>query len=330
MRIAHLSDVHVVDVAGAVPARLLNKRLTGYVNLRLRRADAHRTAIARQVLEETRRLAPDHVVITGDMTYLALEREFDGARRLLQDALGLPPDRVTVVPGNHDVYTRGAARSGRFEAYLGAYATSDLPNVAAPRQQFTYPFVRLRGPVALIGLSTAIPAPPLVASGLLGAAQRAALRRILQHETLRQRTPVLLQHHPPIGPSSPWAMLLGGLLDAGAERKLLALAGPALVLHGHLHLRSQQLFRTPRGGFRIIGATSASLVDPRPDRAAGLNVLELSDEDGSLQDLYARVRDPDHQSFQRTPIPVGPTPVSRAAPPGEPDRPTGRPDGQAR
>jgi 3',5'-cyclic AMP phosphodiesterase CpdA len=80
MRIAHLSDLHV-PAPGAVPARrLLNKRLTGWVNLALRRADQHPLFAARAALRAIRERGDiDHVVITGDLGNLALESELERA-----------------------------------------------------------------------------------------------------------------------------------------------------------------------------------------------------------------------------------------------------------
>ena len=42
MRIAHISDLHVTTGRPIPAHRLLNKRLTGWVNLRLKRGSAHR------------------------------------------------------------------------------------------------------------------------------------------------------------------------------------------------------------------------------------------------------------------------------------------------
>ena len=105
VRIAHLSDLHLLSLEGAIPFRLLNKRLTGYANIRLHRGSVHKPAAVRAAAREIRRLDVDHVVITGDVSNLALEREFELVRAFLEDDLGLPPDRVSLVPGNHDVYT---------------------------------------------------------------------------------------------------------------------------------------------------------------------------------------------------------------------------------
>ena len=42
MRIAHFSDLHLLDLEGVSPTRFLNKRLTGLLNIRLKRGHVHR------------------------------------------------------------------------------------------------------------------------------------------------------------------------------------------------------------------------------------------------------------------------------------------------
>ena len=212
MRIAHLSDLHLLSLDGAVPFRLLNKRLTGYLNLRFHRTSVHKPFAVKAAAREIRRLDVDHVVITGDVSNLALEREFDLVRAFLEQDLGLAPNQVSLVPGNHDMYTRGAYRAQRFSRYFERYLASDLPEIELGVGGF--PFVHLRGPVAIIGLSTAIPRPPLVASGQLGGPQLRAFERILAHPEVRRRTVVVLQHHPWHNPESITRTVLEGLFDA--------------------------------------------------------------------------------------------------------------------
>src|SRR3954453_5261048 len=66
-------------------------------------------------------LAPDHVLITGDLTTTALDKEFRDARAVLADLLS-DPSRATVIPGNHDRYTTGSVRWREFEHWFGAFA----------------------------------------------------------------------------------------------------------------------------------------------------------------------------------------------------------------
>lgn len=296
MRIAHLSDLHLLSLEGAVPFRLFNKRLTGYLNLRLRRHAVHKPHPVRAAAAEIRRLEIDHVVITGDVSNLALEQEFQLVRRFLDHDLGLPPERVSVVPGNHDAYTQGAHRADRFGTYFEPYLRSDIDAGAR------YPFVHLRGPAAIIGLSTAWPRPPFVASGHIGAAQLKALERVLAHPEVRRRTPVVLQHHPWHNPSSKAKTLLEGLVDAAEEGHLLRDLRHGLLLHGHSHRRVHRRLPTGRGHLDAVGATSASLLHDSDERMAGFNVYEIEDG-GAIRAISSHRFVPEGGSFREVEVP---------------------------
>jgi len=273
--LAHLSDVHLFALDQLAARRLLNKRFTGWVNIKLHRGVAHQAAVAETVAREVRRLDVDHVVITGDVTGLALEEEFERVQVYLRQALALSADRVSMVPGNHDTYTRGAYRERRFEGHFGEHITSDLPGASGVPGLDRYPYVRLRGPLAIIGLSTAVPRPPLCASGRLGKPQRMALHSLLSHEQVRSRLPVILQHHPWHNPSSAAKTALEGLVDAAAEGRVLDQLERGLLLHGHLHRRIHRRLPTRHGHLEAVGATSASLQHDDPARMAGVNLYEI-------------------------------------------------------
>lgn len=297
MRIAHISDLHLLDLEGAVPHRILNKRFTGWVNIRLNRGHTHKPAPVHAAGKAFRDVGVDHVVVTGDLTNLALEKEFVLVRSFL-DGLGYPPEDVSVVPGNHDTYTRGSHRVARFGTYLAPYATGDVHVAGAE----PFPFVRLRGPVAIIGLSSAVPRPPLVASGELGATQLEALCRILARPEVAARTPVVLVHHPIHNPSSRGKVWLEGLVDADALHAALRDVPRGLLLHGHLHKRIHRQLATRRGSIDAVGATSASLMHESHDKMAGFNVYDVS-EDGAIDRIGAYRFDPVGGGFVDSPVP---------------------------
>jgi 3',5'-cyclic AMP phosphodiesterase CpdA len=266
VRVAHISDLHVPAPEGVRLRQLLSKRITGWANLRLRRGTLHRTDVLRAVIATIARDPPDHVVVTGDLTNLSTDGEFEAARDVLS-GLGLPADRVSVIPGNHDAYTRGSHRDRRFERWFGDHATSDLR-----AGEGGFPFVRLRGDVAIVGLSSAVPRAPFVASGELGATQLGALRRVVGRPDVRDRHVVVLVHHPPVTDRSRLGRALGGLADAGHLIGVLEGLPRISVLHGHLHRRIHRRVR----GVGVFGATSASLASPGWDVCAGVNLYDFS------------------------------------------------------
>jgi 3',5'-cyclic AMP phosphodiesterase CpdA len=300
MRIAHFSDLHLLSLEGVRPHRFLNKRLTGWINIRLKRGSIHRSAYVRAIAREIGRLDVEHVVVTGDLTNLALESEYELVRDLLRHDLQLDPSRVTVVPGNHDLYTRGALASRRFERFLGAYLVSDLPELGVDTGGARFPVVKLRGNVAIVALSSAVPRPPLVASGELGREQLAALARVLAHPEVARRTIVVALHHPALHQWSRLKTYLEGLRDAPALLAQLQPLGGALLLHGHLHRRVQCTVPTVEGELLQVGATSASLHHHEPDRMAGFNVYDVGDATTGVE---AYVYSPLDDTFHRESVP---------------------------
>lgn len=297
VRVAHFSDLHLLDLTGAVPGRLFNKRFTGWVNLRLHREHKHKPEPVRLGARALRALSVDHVVVTGDVSNLSLEREFDLARALFEDDMGLSPDQISVVPGNHDAYTRGAVRSRRFLRWFHDYTSSDL----ALDDDQHFPFVRLRGPIAVIGLSTAVARPPLIAAGHLGKAQLERLEQLLAHPEVRRRTPVILQHHPPLGPDKLVDFALKGLWDAKRELAVLDQLARGLVLHGHNHERTWRAHPTSAGSIDVLGATSASLLHDHERRVAGFNVYDFAD-DGALAAVETHRFESSSRSFTAGPL----------------------------
>jgi 3',5'-cyclic AMP phosphodiesterase CpdA len=287
MRIAHFSDLHLLALDGVPSWRFLNKRLTGLANLRLKRASIHRSEYVRAIAREIARAGVDHVV--------------DLARDVIEHDLALDPSRVTIVPGNHDLYTRGARRSRRFESYFARWLASDLPGIGSSGGEVGFPVVKLRGPAAIVALSSAVPRPPLVAAGELGRAQLESLARVLEHPEVRKRTLVLALHHPPAHPWSRVKTYLEGLRDADALLSLLEPVRSGLVLHGHLHRRIHRSLSTGAGEVQQLGATSASLHSDMPDKMAGFNVYDL--DEGGLTRVVAFVYEPDAATFRAGTVP---------------------------
>jgi 3',5'-cyclic AMP phosphodiesterase CpdA len=302
LRIAHLSDLHVLSPrAMEWRAILFNKRLTGYANLLRHRGRVYRPAYLAAVLSAAAAEA-DQLVVTGDVTNLSLEPEFEEARALL-DAAARSVE-VTVVPGNHDLYLPSIHHLRRFPHHFGPFLRSDLPGLALDLPSGPFPCVKLRGPAAIIALSTAFPRPPFVASGQLGEAQLAALAAVLGHPEVAARLPVILLHHPPLDGRGRWVRLVDGLLDAEALRARLGLLGRGLVLFGHLHRRSRACLPTASGRLEVLGASGAALDHPDPAVRAGFNLYRLDDQ-GVLVGAEARVLTADGAGFREGPLSGG-------------------------
>jgi 3',5'-cyclic AMP phosphodiesterase CpdA len=257
------------------PRPLLGKRMLGWLSWRLRRSAIHRVEVLDALVEDLAISRPDQIAITGDLTNLSLESEFVAARSWLR-RIGAP-DRVTLVPGNHDCYVHVPRRVGwdLWSEYLASDANAHESfgeAGLASEGSIRFPSLRLRGPLALVGLSSAVPTRPFLASGEVGADQLAALERLLTALATTGLYRVVLIHHPP-DPGATSARR--GLRDAEALCRVLRRAGAELVLHGHLHRTRIGGIEGPSGPIPVLCVRSASDVGLHAHKRAQYHLIDF-------------------------------------------------------
>jgi 3',5'-cyclic AMP phosphodiesterase CpdA len=263
--LAHLSDPHLPPLPRPLLRELSGKRALGYLNWTRNRHKYHRRDVLDALVSDLHTRAPDHIAVTGDLVNLALEAEFAPARAWLE-SVGAP-DRVTVVPGNHDTYVRATQR--RFAETWRSYLEGDDTS----GETIAFPLLRRRGPLALISLSSAVPTPPLMATGSLGRSQLDALERLLAQLADEPAFRVLLVHHPLRSNAR-----AKRLTDASELLALLKQHGVELVLHGHDHVHSTIWIEGPKGPIPAIGVPSASALAHRRYPAAAYNLFSIARE----------------------------------------------------
>lgn len=265
-KLAHLSDPHLPPLPRARLSELAGKRALGYLNWTRNRRKYYRREVLDALVSDMQAQAPDHIAVTGDLVNLALEAEFVPARRWLT-GVG-EPHLVTAIPGNHDAYVRRTQH--RFVESFGEYLGGDEASGNS-----AFPFVRRRGPIALIGLSSAVPTAPLMATGTLGRAQIDALEPMLAALATEEAFRVLLIHHPLRSDSRPKR-----LTDSAKLLALLRKHGVELILHGHDHVHSTMWFEGPDGKIPSIGVPAASALARGRHPAAAYNLYAI-ERDGN-------------------------------------------------
>jgi 3',5'-cyclic AMP phosphodiesterase CpdA len=265
--LAHLSDPHLPPLPSLRFRELIGKRALGYLNWTRNRRKFHRRDVLDALVSDLQAQKPDQIAVTGDLVNLALEAEFAPSLIWLE-GVGAA-DRVTVIPGNHDAYVR--ATQHRFAQAFGNYLAGDEAGDGGD----PFPLLRRRGPLALIGVSSAVPTPPLMATGWLGRSQLDALERILVGLSAEQAFRVLLIHHPLRSDSR-----AKRLTDSSELLGLLRQHGVELILHGHDHIHSTMWFDGPKGKIPAVGVPSASAVAHGRYPAAAYNLFSI-ERDGA-------------------------------------------------
>jgi 3',5'-cyclic AMP phosphodiesterase CpdA len=276
-RLAHISDPHLGPLPKVGFGDLASKRAFGWVNWRRNRAHAFAPAVLTALTADLEANQPDHIAVTGDLVNLGLTAEFENARVWLEE-LG-SPDEVTVIPGNHDAYVPGSI--AEFEEAWHPYMLGDNAELIA------FPFIRQRGEIVIVALSSAVATAPLMATGEIGGGQAAALASRLAKLGRAGLFRVVLIHHPPIARSSHWHRRL---VDADLFRQAIAESGAELILHGHNHKTSVAALPGADGPVPVVGVAAAS-IRPRDGRPGGSYCL-LTIEDRTVDLMERGVKAP--------------------------------------
>src|SRR5712691_21555 len=258
--LAHLSDPHLGPLPQPRLSELIGKRATGFLNWQRKRRLIHRGDVLARIVADLAAQAPDHIAVTGDLVNIALAGEYAPARAWLE-RLG-PAADVTLVPGNHDAYARRTARHAQL--HWGDFMRGDDGG--------GFPFLRRRGPLALIGLSSALPTAPFMATGRLGPDQLQGLAALLDQCANEGLFRVVLIHHPP---SSNRSRHFKRLVDGAALRDTLARHGAELVIHGHDHVHALSFVEGLHQRIAVVGVPSASEAPPGKHDAAGYNLYRI-------------------------------------------------------
>ena len=264
--IGHLSDPHLTTPVPDRVASLGLKRLLSYLSWRRKRRYRHLPGILSDVVADIRANHVDHLLVTGDLTHLGLAGECGEALSWLR-TLG-DPRSVSVIPGNHDclVADEWALTVGLWRDFYAEFpAAAGSRGQSAPCSRACgcgsgpdagFPFLRRSGPVALVGLNSAVPTAPLFASGRLGDAQLERLGALLGSLGRQACFRLVFMHHSPLPDGHAWRKRLR---DATALLHVLRSAGAELVVHGHGHHQAFATVATTAGPMLVVGAPSASL-----------------------------------------------------------------------
>jgi 3',5'-cyclic AMP phosphodiesterase CpdA len=271
-RLAHLSDVHLGPLPDLAYRDLVSKRITGYINWRRhRRANLHEEVID-SIVAAMKACEPDHVAVSGDLMNLALAGEIE-LSRLWLESLGEPHD-VSVVPGNHDAYVPGALDK-TCEAWA-PWMLGDTSNEPARRGSF--PFTRIRGDIAIIGVNSARATAPFMASGFFGESQAERLGAALDEAGQRGLCRVIVIHHPPVrGAAASHKRLLG----IGRFHEVMAGHGADLILHGHTHLPTTYRIRGRDGQIPVVGVAAAGQAAKGERPPGQFNLIDIEGSPGA-------------------------------------------------
>ncbi|WEX76542.1 metallophosphoesterase [Sinorhizobium numidicum] len=273
-KLAHISDVHLGPLPDLSFRELASKRITGFVNWHRNRARHLFPGTLACLMDDIEKRDPDHLAITGDLVNLASSLEIEAVTEWLAEAGD--PQNISVVPGNHDAYVPGAYENTT-RAWYPYMRGDDSPPVWT-KNRHSFPYMRVRGPVALIGCSTAVATPPFAASGYFGPRQARATVNLLRAAGEAGHFRVVMIHHPPIRGATSMHKRMIGIRRFAAT---ISSGGAELVLHGHTHLNTVYWLKGQTAPVPVVGIASASQAPNGSKPAAAYNLFEITGEPGN-------------------------------------------------
>ncbi|MBX3186079.1 MAG: metallophosphoesterase [Labilithrix sp.] len=242
-RIAHLSDVHMLDAQCRRRGGARYRFATKAVSLGRPVDPQARAKKLTRALRAAKASGADHVVITGDLTEVGDRAEFEHFADVLEDAK-MPEGSVSLVPGNHDAYTSGSAWRRALEGPLHRFAAA---SAAEPGK------IVDRGPVAFLPIDTTCFQSILSSGGLFTPEAARAVTSRIDDPALRDKAIVVVMHHPPFDQHrNPIAQWIDGLRGCAHVLDILAKHPRVQILHGHMHRVVDRIVKL--GKARIFGA----------------------------------------------------------------------------
>lgn len=305
MRVLHMTDVHFH--LPPRPLEIFSKRFLGLTNLYALGRVHHFDAAARvgRAIEDALQQDADLFVMTGDVTALASEAEFEAARRAFQPIIDALP--CVFVPGNHDAYTRDSQRTARMERHFGdvmkggpwdpvegVWTGPDIP----AGEQAPWP-VRFRiGDVDVVATNPC--RPVLRSTGRYPAGTIERAEAFVREARSADRQAIYLMHYPPLwADGRPYDRPGHDLVNNAELLDSFRRAPPHLVLHGHNHACWRTDLPVPGGAVPVVNCGTSSAVSPLADRTAGYFVYEI--EGGVLRSVRRRMLLAESEAWQDHP-----------------------------
>lgn len=262
--IAHISDLHLpIETLQFSKLSLCNKRFLSFLSWKKRRLTLQKKNLD-LVIQDMQANHPDLVLISGDLTNLALPEEFKQAADWLHQ-LAFP--NIRVVPGNHDclVQTQWHDTHAYWTPWTKAYSKDD------------YPIITKTDTTAIIGISTAVPTLPFFASGYIDQNQLERIKEALHKAKEERLFRIVMLHHPPV---SGITKERKALRNRNKLKEILLKEGVEMILYGHTHKTITQKFL--HTNIPMLGIASASSNAVRFQRQASWRKIVIESHNNHL------------------------------------------------
>ncbi len=256
-----------------------------------------------EVLTDIRKRNCDHVVVTGDIADNPQSQDLSYVREIFSHFDLLESSRMSVIPGNHDIF--GGAVSGimffsfplmckevDYEKNLNLFVNTFKETF---EENNSFPYLKVMNNVALIGLNSierwSEENNTEGSNGRVEKEEFAKLKNILSDEKLLGKYKVILIHHhfkkPVLSAEYPahtlWLKIVNWKMKLYNKRKLLRLFKKNninLILHGHTHINDIYNLKNV-----TIVNSSACVMPLTDDQVRKYNIISFPGEDNTDRNI---------------------------------------------
>lgn len=309
-RLAHFSDIHMPPMPRPTFIELTGIRILGLLSWNFSRKNIHKLGVLSAFEKDIKRQEIDHYAFSGDLVNIASRAEIKRATAWLKGFA--PADKMSYVPGNHDAYTEDSIANilHYWNEYMqpcqeGAEVLADAGVKLSDEVPYgPFPYVRIFGRVALVGVNSGIASPPFMATGEMGESQRNRLAKLLAYLKKEGYFRVMMIHHPPLPHMTP---NVRALKDCADLRGILTNEGAEIVLYGHNHRNKITTINNKYGPSLMIGVASATAIATNHKPAASYNQILIDQSKKGWQvNLLKREYIASNNQFEETEVtPLG-------------------------
>jgi 3',5'-cyclic AMP phosphodiesterase CpdA len=256
----------------------------------------------------------EHLIITGDLTDNASEKDFLFLRKLLRKYNFLSGEKLTIIAGNHDIFG-GVQRAEdiltfpekcrkmnyiqKLNEFTG-YFPEALENCFFISSNSYYPFAKVVGPALVIGVNSIAPyskiSNPFASNGEINITQFNEINSILKTKLHDLKFKLILIHHhfnkykaraiSSLG--NVWQNIEKQTMKLKNKRRLFNLFNEFnvdLVLHGHLH-ESKEYYRK---GIRFLNAGATLKNERKGIRFLNAGATLKNEKENNVKVNYVRL-----------------------------------------
>lgn len=228
----HISDIHLTDDSLGFlyllkTQGLFTKRHLGWLNYKLRRNNPQQAQITTKVIDYLNAEYWDYLIISGDLTNLALEREIRNVRQLLEPLI--QKGKIIISPGNHDRYVPTNS-SGDL---LAKYFPDCFPFNTWSQTDKTIQSIEISKHAVLVNLDLSVPRSMISSRGKI-LTDLEKCNKCLKHK-YPDHLKIAVGHYPAFLPDNQHENYRHSLAGKKRLEQFLIDAKIDIYLHGHIH-----------------------------------------------------------------------------------------------